>query len=153
MPSCLDCGTDTMYNSLNGQWACSLTWGPRQWNFGYNFFRVASTHPFKAYTPDKVIARIFCSQYISWLFPRLWPERSWLLNNFTPWWAAILVTDAIRRDFELNVSFLFLGASLDRCCLLALVSIVENLFSLWEWRYWNTKLAVWDLGWRRHRPS
>ena len=141
-----------MYNAFIKQWVCSDMWGPDKWNIGYDIFGVASNHPFKEYKPDKVSASIFFN-YLSWLFLRLWPQRVWLSKNFTPRWAAILVMDAIQRGFELNTYFSLLGAYLEKWHMMALFIIVANPLSLWECRSWNTKLAIWYLGWRRNRPS
>ena len=142
-----------MHNSFIRQWDCSITWGPSQWNLGWNLFEVAYNHPFKAYAPGKFSARIFFFDYLSWLVPRLWPERVWLSKKYTPLWSAILVMDAIQRYFGPNTPFSLLVMSLGRGLLMDLVVIMENPFTLWEWSYWNTKLAIWYLWLQLHRPS
>ena len=74
-----------MHNSFISQWSCSITWGTRKWNLGYDLLGVSYTHPFKAYTPDKVSVRMFCSAYFSWLDPIVWPRRLLLSKKSTPW--------------------------------------------------------------------
>ena len=127
----LNCGTYNVYNTFIMQWYCSLMWGPNQWNIGYYLIVVVSTHPFRAYEPGNIVSRLFCSNCLSLLVPRLWPDQSWLSNNSTPWWAVILVMDAIRRDFELNSSFSFLFTHFYRWCVVALVLIMDTPVSLW----------------------
>ena len=127
-----------MCNSFISQWAFYVMWGSSQWNVSYDLFWFASTYPFKAYATSKVSAWIFWSKYPSWVVHILLPGRAWNLKKSTPQWAAILVMDVIRRYFEVNASFSFLGMSLERWCLMDLVIIVETTLYLREYRSWNT---------------
>ena len=144
---------DTMQKSFIRKWACSATWGPRQWNIGYDLFGVAFTHPFKSYAPVNVSTRIFHPKYLSWLVPRLWPEIACLSKKFTPRRDAILVNGwNTERLWAKRVLFIL------RYVFGEVTSDVSSYHSgkyiaPWECRSWDTKLAIWDSRWLRHSPS